>query len=370
MAVDTERAADLDAAMDLMASGDHDYRYSVAWIDCQSTGRGLGRSVLTRGDHARYDQLPERLRRPASRPRAFRPRHLCRCPSPRPAVYSTRSPWEPSTRCGSARRPGARSGRSRPWPAISIRSTGSAHGTASMDRGAFCSTSSWWARATARWCGGSSNRSPGPGWPRSLPCSSGSDRAARDPSRSPCPGWTLALDLPVGTTSSAPCSTSSTTRWRRPGVGSTWPRTRGSPRPPSGPCIPGRRWQAVRDRVDPDGVLRSDLGRRLGLCPDRPVAPASRVARARRPPSAAPDADALGPDRPGRPRPLDRRNIVMIDAIGRPQSVLVLGGSSEIARAMVATLVPGAMRTVVLAGRPGSAPRPSGRGGHARPEPR
>lgn len=43
----------------------------------------------------------------------------------------------------------------------------------------------------------------------------------------------------------------------------------------------------------------------------------------------------------------------MIDAIGRPQSVLVLGGSSEIAQAIVAKLVPGRCRTVVLAGREG-----------------
>ena len=42
----------------------------------------------------------------------------------------------------------------------------------------------------------------------------------------------------------------------------------------------------------------------------------------------------------------------MIDAIGRPQSVLVLGGASEIAQAVVAALVPGRCRTVVLAGRP------------------
>jgi len=44
----------------------------------------------------------------------------------------------------------------------------------------------------------------------------------------------------------------------------------------------------------------------------------------------------------------------MIDAIGRPQSVLVLGGSSEIARAIVGKLVPGRCRTVVLAGRTGT----------------
>lgn len=43
----------------------------------------------------------------------------------------------------------------------------------------------------------------------------------------------------------------------------------------------------------------------------------------------------------------------MIDAVGRPQSVLVLGGSSEIAQAIVERLVPGRCRTVILAGRQG-----------------
>lgn len=43
----------------------------------------------------------------------------------------------------------------------------------------------------------------------------------------------------------------------------------------------------------------------------------------------------------------------MIDAIGQPQSLLVLGGSSEIAQAIVAKLVPGRCKTVVLAGRGG-----------------
>jgi len=42
----------------------------------------------------------------------------------------------------------------------------------------------------------------------------------------------------------------------------------------------------------------------------------------------------------------------MIDATGRPQSVLVLGGASEIAQAIVAGLVPARCRTVILAGRP------------------
>jgi decaprenylphospho-beta-D-erythro-pentofuranosid-2-ulose 2-reductase len=43
----------------------------------------------------------------------------------------------------------------------------------------------------------------------------------------------------------------------------------------------------------------------------------------------------------------------VIDAIGQPQSVLVLGGSSEIGQAIVDRLVSARCRTVVLAGRAG-----------------
>jgi decaprenylphospho-beta-D-erythro-pentofuranosid-2-ulose 2-reductase len=45
----------------------------------------------------------------------------------------------------------------------------------------------------------------------------------------------------------------------------------------------------------------------------------------------------------------------VIDALGDPQSVLVLGGSSEIANATVLTLPRSRLRRVVLAGRPGPA---------------
>ena len=40
-----------------MAAGDDAYRYSVAWIDLMARGASLGRSVLTRGDHARVEEL-------------------------------------------------------------------------------------------------------------------------------------------------------------------------------------------------------------------------------------------------------------------------------------------------------------------------
>jgi len=53
----TLRAANADAAFEAIEAGDPNYRYSVAWIDCATTGAGLGRSVITQGNFAHKDQL-------------------------------------------------------------------------------------------------------------------------------------------------------------------------------------------------------------------------------------------------------------------------------------------------------------------------
>ncbi|HET9728253.1 MAG TPA: FAD-binding oxidoreductase, partial [Acidimicrobiia bacterium] len=73
----TERAGDLDDCMARMLDRDQDHRYSVAWIDCLASGRDLGRSVLTRGDHATMDEIPARRRDHA---REYAPRTLLAAP--------------------------------------------------------------------------------------------------------------------------------------------------------------------------------------------------------------------------------------------------------------------------------------------------
>ncbi len=78
MSVDTERATDLDDLMARLAATDHHYRYSVAWIDLLARGAAMGRSVLTRGDHAPLDSLPVRARRA---PLTFRPGQLPAAPA-------------------------------------------------------------------------------------------------------------------------------------------------------------------------------------------------------------------------------------------------------------------------------------------------
>jgi len=77
-----ERCLDLDSVMRRMVDEDADFRYSVAWIDCLARGAALGRSILSRGDHARVDDLPRRRRGDALR---FAPRARIAAP-----------PWVPN----------------------------------------------------------------------------------------------------------------------------------------------------------------------------------------------------------------------------------------------------------------------------------
>jgi decaprenylphospho-beta-D-ribofuranose 2-oxidase len=57
LAVDTDRVPDLDTLLALLREGGAHHRYSVAWVDLLATGRHLGRSVLTQGDFAPVDAL-------------------------------------------------------------------------------------------------------------------------------------------------------------------------------------------------------------------------------------------------------------------------------------------------------------------------
>jgi FAD/FMN-containing dehydrogenase len=49
---ETIRFSNLGEFMDLSAASDQGYEYTVAWIDCLAKGRGLGRGLFMRGNHA------------------------------------------------------------------------------------------------------------------------------------------------------------------------------------------------------------------------------------------------------------------------------------------------------------------------------
>ena len=74
MNVQHERVADLDHCLERFLENDDDFAYAVAWIDCLSAGRSLGRSVLMRANHASISDLPGKLRAsPYSVPSKARP---------------------------------------------------------------------------------------------------------------------------------------------------------------------------------------------------------------------------------------------------------------------------------------------------------
>jgi FAD/FMN-containing dehydrogenase len=73
MRVRYRKAPHLDAALQLFSGPEGDAPYSVAWIDCVARGRSMGRSVLMLGDHAPAADLPASVRDPLARSGKGRP---------------------------------------------------------------------------------------------------------------------------------------------------------------------------------------------------------------------------------------------------------------------------------------------------------
>lgn len=76
--VETARAPDLDTLMATLDAHDGRHRYSVAWIDCLSTGKALGRGIVTSGDHVGHETL---TRGQAAAPDDFAPKVRLRAPA-------------------------------------------------------------------------------------------------------------------------------------------------------------------------------------------------------------------------------------------------------------------------------------------------
>jgi decaprenylphospho-beta-D-ribofuranose 2-oxidase len=271
MLVDTERAPDLDVVMDKMLTGDDAYRYSVAWIDCQSTGRRLGRSVLTRGDHARLEDLPERLRRSPDRARAFVPRTLVRVPFTPPSgllnpltVGAFNEFWFRKAPVRQLAKPHHMTGFFHPLDGVG--QWNRLYGTKGFLQYQFVvpdeqgdTVRKVIERLTqlrlASFLAVLKRFGPADPGPLSFPM----------------PGWTLALDLPVGH-HALDVLLDDLDRYVMAARGRVYLAKDSRVSAAAFRVMYPRldEWLATRDRVDPAGVLRSDLGRRLGLCSDRP----------------------------------------------------------------------------------------------------
>lgn len=263
MVVDTERVDDLDACMAAMESGDERYRYSVAWIDCVATGASMGRSVLTRGDHAPAEALAPKRRR---RARRFDPGQRLAAP-----------PWLPP---GLLNRASVAAFNETWFRKAPRRRQGEIQGLASFFHPL---------DGLAGW-----NRLYGPRGFLQHQCvvPFGAEDTLRNivedlatsgcasflavlkrfgpadpgPLSFPMPGWTLALDLPVGRPALGPLLDgideqvvaaggrlylAKDSRMRPELLAAMYPRL--------------DEWRRVRAGVDPDGILQSDQSRRLGL---------------------------------------------------------------------------------------------------------
>ncbi|MGI5402433.1 FAD-binding protein [Streptomyces sp. CA-135486] len=263
MSVDTERTADLDDLMARLTATDHRHRYSVAWIDLLARGRALGRSVLSRGEHAPLEALPPRTRRT---PLAFRPGTLPAAPRLVPERLLGRATVGLFNELWYRRAPRSRTGELQTLAAFFHPLDGLPHWNRIYGRGGFVQYQfvvGYGQEDALRRIVRRISRRQCPSFLAVL-----KRFGAGDPGwlSFPLPGWTLALDIPA----------------RLPGLGAFLDEldeevaaaggrvylakdSRLRPELLAGmyPRLP--EFRALRAALDPRGVFTSDLSRRLSL---------------------------------------------------------------------------------------------------------
>jgi len=273
MRVDTERAADLGALMALMA-GDDAYTYSVAWIDLLARGRSMGRSVLTRGEHDRLDELPPGRR---SDPLGFAAKERLRAPARVPSglmnplsVRAFNEAW--FRKAPRVRRDELQSLAAFFHPLDGVADWNRLYGGRGLTQYQLVVPDG--AERELEHC---VDRISAAGAASFLAVLKRFGPANPAPLSFPLPGWTLALDLPADP-ALAPLFRDLDEVVAGAG-GRVYlakdARTDGATLRRMYPRLP--ELLAVKQRLDPDGVFRSDLSRRLGLTqPDRPAPEGTR----------------------------------------------------------------------------------------------
>ena len=261
--VDTDRVADLDDLLAALrdAPGARPLLGRVgrpAWRGAAtSAGRCSTRATSPRSTRSRPGS-------PATRWRSTRSRRCRR--RARPTCCSTGCRSSPSTSSGSARRrPTAATGCSRS-PASSTPSTWSRAGTGSTAPRGFLQWQCllpFGEERVLRRCLEALSAVRAPSFLAVLKTMGAADPA---PLSFPGPGWTLALDVPAGSTALADVL-DQLDRWVVDAGGRLYLAKDSRGRPELVPAMYPRldEWRAVRDELDPERRITSDLARRLRL---------------------------------------------------------------------------------------------------------
>jgi decaprenylphospho-beta-D-ribofuranose 2-oxidase len=265
MVVDTERAPDLDACMALLTEERGRYRYSVAWIDALASGGRLGRAVLTRGDHARLSDLPERRR---ANPLAYDPRQLFTVPVTPPLSLLNSTSVAAFNEMWFRKAPRRRLGQLESiatffHPLDGVGRWNVLYGPNGFTQYQFVVP--FGAEAALRTVLERLSAARVASFLAVLKCfgPAGSGHLSF-----PEEGWTLALDLPLGARGLAQLLDGLDTIVAEAG-GRIYLAKDGRLRPELfGTMYPrAAEWSSICARLDPDGLFSSDLSRRLGLRP-------------------------------------------------------------------------------------------------------
>jgi decaprenylphospho-beta-D-ribofuranose 2-oxidase len=248
-----------------MAEGDATHRYSVAWVDSLAKGRHLGRSVITVGDHAKVSDLPEQMR---ADPLGFSPRQLLSVPVTPPvsllnplAVAAFNEAWY-------RRAPKRRTGELQAISTFFHPLDGVGNWNALYGPRGFTQYqvvvpfgSEDVVRKVLEALGSARTAS-------FLTVLKRFGAAGKGHLSFPKEGWTLALDLPLGSCGLGVILDELDALVERAG-GRVYLSKDGRLRPQALWAMYPRlgEWDDVRRSVDPEGVLVSDLGRRLRLAP-------------------------------------------------------------------------------------------------------
>jgi decaprenylphospho-beta-D-ribofuranose 2-oxidase len=260
MTVDTRRGADLDAVLGHLADADR-RSYSVAWLDSLASGRHTGRGVVTAAEHTTADELTGPAK---ADPLRFDPATWLVAPPWAPAGLLNRATIGAFNDAWYAKAPRHRDGEHQQLagffhPLDGVRGWNRLYGPNGVvqyqcvvpDEAALRKVLERFAVARA---------------PSFLTVLKRFGASTPGPLSFPRPGWTLALDLPAATAGLA-AVLDDVDRLVADCAGSVYLAKDSRTRPELLAAFYPRldHWRAVRDRVDPQHRLMSDLARRLSL---------------------------------------------------------------------------------------------------------